>query len=332
MSAEKKDFEYLMQVVGGFQGAKILMVACELDLFDHLPSPGKSAVDLAASLGVDSRAASIFMDSLAALGLLEKKNGKYSNSPLAATYLVKESPGYRGHILKHMARFWDSWSQLAQVIKQGKQADVGQDFLYDQEEGNRNFIWGMNDVGRDRALEVLEILDFSGVKHLLDLGGGAATYSIAFAKQYPELQSTVLDLPITLKVAQENIEINQLESRVKTRPGDFFEAELGHDYDLVWISQILHAHSESACKQLLDKTYQALAVGGRVVIHDFLFEQDHAAPLKSTLFAVHMLVVTEGGRVYSQHEIADWLKTAGFINISWKQVSDYTMLVEGTRP
>ncbi len=332
MSAKTKDFESLMQLAGGFQAAKILMAACELDLFDHLCYPGKPAADIAVDLGLDSRAAAIFMDALTALGLLEKEGGKYSNTALAATYLVKKSPTYRGHILRHMARCWDSWSQLTQVVRQGEPAAVGQDFLYDQEQGNRDFIWGMNDVGQDRAAEVLEKLDLGGVKHMLDLGGGAATYSIAFAKQYPGLQSTVLDLPLTLKVAQENIELNQLQARIKTRPGDFFQAALGHGYDLVWISQVLHAQSESGCRQLLDKAYQALAAGGRLVIHDFLLKQDRTAPLKSSLFAVHMLAVTEGGRVYSQQELVDWLPAAGFVNVSWKQVADYTMLVEGTRP
>ncbi len=332
MDIEKEGFEQLMQVVEGFQEAKVLLVACELDLFSHLSPDARNAADVAATLNVDSRSLAILMDALTAQGLLDKQEGKYSNSPLSAAYLVKESPTYRGHILKHINNSWDSWSHLADVVRQGKQAvNMVQELLCNQEEFNRDFIWGMNDVGQDRALQILEHLDLGGVKKLLDLGGGAATYSIAFAKRYPELQSTVFDVPLTIKVAQENIELNGLQARIKTKKGDFFQDDFGSGYDTVWVSQILHAHGEPKCKQLLGKAYRALEPGGRLIIHDFILSEDRTAPLKSALFAVHMLAATEAGRVYTPAEIMNWLKDVGLTNVDWKQVSDYTMLVEGVK-
>lgn len=332
MDIEKEGFEQLMQVVEGFQEAKVLLVACELDLFSHLSPDGRNATDVAAILNINPRSLAILMDALTAQGLLDKQEGKYSNSPLSAAYLVKASPTYRGHILKHMDSCWDSWSHLGEVVKQGKPVtSTGQD-LCDQEKFNRDFIWGMNDVGQDRALQILEHLDFGGVKQMLDMGGGAATYSIAFAKRYPELQSTVLDLPLTLKVAQENIELNNLQARIKTQKGDFFQDDFGSGYDMIWVSQILHAHGEPECKQLLEKAYRALEPGGRLIVHDFILSEDHTSPLKSALFSVHMLALTGAGRVYTPAEIMSWLEDIGFIGVDWTQVSDYTVLVQGSRP
>jgi precorrin-6B methylase 2 len=327
-----RDFEQLMQLAGSFQQAKVLLVACELGLFTHLAPKPKSAATLAAELGADVRSLTILMDALVALGILAKQENSYSNTPLAATYLVDTSPNYRGHILRHINHCWDYWSQLLQVVKQGQPAtDITPTLLHDEEEYNRAYIWGMNDVGQERAVEVLKHLELRGVRRLLDLGGGAATYSIAFAKAYPKLQATVFDLPLTLKVAEENIRQHGVQSRVHTRAGDFFRDDIGRGYDLVWVSQVLHAQGESGCRQLVDKAYGALAPGGRLVVHDFLLSEERTSPLKSAMFAVHMLAVTEGGRVYTPGEIMDWLRQAGFVNISCTQVSDNNMLVEGSK-
>jgi ubiquinone/menaquinone biosynthesis C-methylase UbiE len=332
MKTEATDFEQLMRLSRGFQGAKVLLAACELDLFTPLSSQARGAAELAAELKLDARRLAILMDALVALGLLNKQQGKYSNTPLAATYLVKGSPDYRGHILRHIDNCWDNWSQLTQVIRHGKSsATVSPSPLTNEEEYNREFIWGMDDLGRDQAQVVLKHLDLSGTKHMLDLGGGAATYAIAFVKKYPELRARVFDLPLTLKVAQENIDKHGVQDRVKTKIGDFFQDELGQGYDLVWISQILHAHSELKCKQLIEKTQRALEPGGRLIIHDFLISEERTAPVRSALFAVHMAVATEEGRAYTPAEIMNWLQAAGFINVGWKQVSDHNMLVEGTK-
>jgi hypothetical protein len=64
--------------------------------------------------------------------------------------------------------------------------------------------------------------------------------------------------------------------------------------------------------QLLRRARAALAAGGRVIIHDFVLDDDKAGPRSGALFALNMLVGTPGGGAYSAAEYAAWLAAAGF--------------------
>ena len=145
------------------------------------------------------------------------------------------------------------------------------------------------------------------------------------------MQSTVLDLPLTLKVAGENIQRHNLSARIGTCEGNFFSDDIGRDYDLVWISQILHSLSETDCGKLLARAYEALAPGGRVIVHDFWINGDRTAPLNAALFAVHMLAVTKEGRVYTAGEIEGWMRKVGFAQTKVTNINQMVMLVEGIK-
>src|ERR1039458_5620780 len=66
---------------------------------------------------------------------------------------------------------------------------------------------------------------------------------------------------------------------------------------------------------LLRRCREALAPGGRIVIQDFILEEDKTAPRFAALFAINMLVGTSGGSSYSEPEYAAWLGEAGFRDI-----------------
>jgi methylase of polypeptide subunit release factors len=48
---------------------------------------------------------------------------------------------------------------------------------------------------KDRAPSVVKALGTTGVRRILDLGGGSGSYSIAFAKACPDVKCEILDLP-----------------------------------------------------------------------------------------------------------------------------------------
>ena len=70
--------------------------------------------------------------------------------------------------------------------------------------------------------------------------------------------------------------------------------------------------SESACRQIVAKAFGSLEPGGVAVIHEFILNDDMDGPLFPALFSLNMLLGTEGGRAYSQAQLADMLMAAGF--------------------
>jgi DNA-binding IclR family transcriptional regulator len=82
-----------MQLGLGFWGSKALLSAVELGLFSELASAGAlDAETLRRRLGLHGRSASDFFDSLVALGMLEREDTLYRNTPAAELFLDKAKP------------------------------------------------------------------------------------------------------------------------------------------------------------------------------------------------------------------------------------------------
>ncbi|MBI5787727.1 MAG: methyltransferase domain-containing protein [Candidatus Schekmanbacteria bacterium] len=326
------DFEQLRRLGWEFRENKIFLAVNDLDLFTYLSPQPLTAQEIAQRLNLNARALEIVLDALVSMKLLDKKDNHYSNQEIAEAYLVNGKKTYRGEIFKHLHQCREQWENLGQILRTGELPSERKFTIREERRANRHFIWGMDNIACDRAQLIAGMLDLSTVGNMLDLGGGAATYSIAFVKKNPQLKAVVLDLPLTLEVARENIALNDLEKRISTTEGSFWEVGLGTGYDLVWISQIIHSLNESKCRELIQKAAAALAPGGALIIHDFILEDDHTRPFDAALFSVHMLVVTEGGRSYSVNEIMGWLKEAGLSQVQRIEIDAHSGMVRGTVP
>jgi hypothetical protein len=83
--------------------------------------------------------------------------------------------------------------------------------------------------------------------------------------------------------------------------------------DLAWVSAIVHQNSRKQNCQLFAKAFHALILMGRIVIRDILMHPAHTHPVAGALFAVNMLVATEGGGTYTFEELREDLGAAGFV-------------------
>ena len=169
----------------------------------------------------------------------------------------------------------------------------------------------MDRNAKERATQVVRAVG-NGFQRMLDLGGGSAAYSIAFAQANPRLRVDVLDLPAVLPLTQDYIRRAGLEARIQTRPGDLRTDAFGQGYDLALMSAIAHMFSPEENRDLLRRIYQALAPNGRLVLQDFILEPDKTSPSFAVLFSLNMLVNTRGGASYSETEYEAWLRGAGF--------------------
>jgi cyclopropane fatty-acyl-phospholipid synthase-like methyltransferase len=227
---------------------------------------------------------------------------------------------------------WKDYGNLGEIIKTGcmKQGPYSPDIKDDS--FVRAYIWGMDNMGKERARRIAEILDLSSATKLLDVGGGAATYSIAFAKKNPQLTSVVLDLPATLAIARENIEQNGFSGRISTQACSYWEMDYKLDFDVVWISQIIHSLGEEQVAELIQRAEAAVAPGGRLIIHDGFLGMDLASPYHAALFSVYMLAVTEQGRCYSTNEVMAWMMAAGLSKVHCVALDLESEMLVGIKP
>ncbi|PLX76597.1 MAG: hypothetical protein C0615_06495 [Desulfuromonas sp.] len=323
----------IQRLAGGFQAAKIFLTANDLGLFLQIGDGSNSVDELATALDVDQRALELLLNALVALGLLVKKEDRFSNLPVVHQSLGDEEQ-YRGHIFRHIHHCWSAWNNLGDILKSGKNSFVAEDkALGDDDDWTDAFIRGMNDVTRELAPQVVPQLELGNVETLLDLGGGPGTYAAAVQRAWPDINEIRLfDLPDALEIGRANLEAWGLADRVAFCPGSFHDRVLPAGNDAIWLSQILHSQDEAGCRQLIENSFTALNPGGRLLVHEFLLDGTKTAPTTAAIFAVHMLVMTEGGRAYSEDEIAGWMTDAGFTDITVRRVSPDTAVVDGRKP
>lgn len=304
----------ISQMASAFQRSRILLSAYELGIFTALGDQTLSAGDVSRALNTDARATERLMNALCALDLLEKKQGKFSNTPQTRRFLVANNPDYMAGLM-HTNHLWNAWSHLTEAVRQGKAPAA--DPINDRGETWLNaFIAAMHARARQQAPALISLLDLSQVTRVLDVGGGSGIFSTAFANAKPGLHATVFDLPNVVPLTRQYIRQANLADRIDTAIGDYTRDSLGKSYDLVFLSAIIHSNSYDQNAALIQKCADALTPGGQVVVVDFIMNEDRTQPAMGALFALNMLVATESGDTFTESEVRAWMKTAGLSRIA----------------
>ncbi len=288
----------------------ILHVANRLDLFTRLAKRRATAGELANEIGADPRGLEILMVACAALGLLDRRRGRYRDTPLSRTFLAKGSPRYQGGIVSMFEEWYPAWGRLAESVISGKPAVQKP---HDQgDEATRTYIMGMHYRAVGQAMLLAKDLDLSGRHSMIDIAGGPGTFSIHLCRKNRGLRAEVLDLPQTLRITKEIIANHGMADRVTTREGNYLtDTRFGADFDVAFLSSMFNQESPEVIRRILDKAREALAPGGIVIVQDQMLNDQKTGPLLSALIGVNQLLHTPGGAAYSRREIADLMRAAG---------------------
>lgn len=303
----------IMDMASAFYRSQVLFAASDLNIFGALAElESASAEDLAAHCATSERGMRLLLDACVAVGLLSKTGDAYGNSAEAAAFLVPGSPGDLSRAIRYNRDVYEAWGRLQTMVRTGEPVERPQTHLGDDPERTRTFVESMHARARAIGQAVIPALDLSGCARLLDVGGGPGTYSVMLAQQYPELECTVLDLPGVTAVAEELIEQQGASDRVKTRAGDYRTAPFPGENDAILLFGMMHQESPESIRAILKKSYAALNPGGTVYVMDIMTDATHASPPFSALFAVNMALTTESGWVFSDRELENWMREAGF--------------------
>jgi SAM-dependent methyltransferase len=302
----------ILELARSYQAAAVLVAAAELDVFDHLAVESLAASALARGMGCDARGLTILLDALTALQLLVKRKRRYSVPDDVAACLTASSPRSVLAMARHQANCMRRWAQLARVVKAGRPADRVASVR--GEAGDReSFIGAMQNISVSVADAVIRGIRPLRFKHLLDVGGASGTWTAAFLRASPRATATLFDLPPVLPMARRELAAKGLGKRVRLTAGDFLKDPLPGGADLAWVSAIVHQNSRKQNRRLFRNVFRALVPGGRIVIRDVLMDSTRTRPVAGALFAVNMLVATEGGGTFTATELCEDLQGAGFV-------------------
>jgi len=304
----------IREFAASFQKSRILLSAFELDLFTNIEESGTRNNQIASKLHLNEHACERLLNALVSLGFLTKRNQLFYNTPESFTFLSKNSPEYLGGLM-HTNHLWNTWSNLTRVVKTGKSANPseinvrGDEWLF-------SFITAMHDRAKKQAPQQLKNIDLCGIRSLLDVGGGSGAYSMEFVSRKPEIEASVFDLHNVIPITKKFIEKEGFAGRITTYTGDYTVDDLPGGFDLVFLSAIIHSNSLEINQNLISKCYKSLNINGKIVIQDWIMNNDRTQPESGAIFAINMLVGTEAGDCFTVKEVTDMLNKAGFKSIS----------------
>ena len=310
-----------------FQKSRVLLTAYELDLFTALDGHLTTTASIAEKLHADEKALDKLLNALVAIGFVYKTHGKYFNTEESSKYLVRGKPEYISGLM-HTNHLWNSWSTLTKAVKAGTSVHKREESETDHLD---SFIGAMHYRAVPQSKIISMLIDFTGVKKTLDLGGGSGAFSITFIKNNNDVHATILDIPDVVEIAKKYAEKDGVLNKMSFIKGDYLNDDYGKDYDLIFASAIIHINSFEENKNLVQKSYDALNRGGQLVILDHIMNEDRTEPAVGTMFALNMLVNTRAGGTYTESEIRSWMIDAGFKNIERKDTSFGTGLMIGKK-
>ena len=303
----------LFQTSGYYWQTCTLHAGVKLDLFTAVGNERRTADEVAERVKTDPRATAMLLNALSAMGLLEKTADAFSNTPESLAYLSRESPEYIGYMILHHHNLVASWSHLDEAVSAGRPVRSRANFQ--DPEIRKNFLMGMFNLAMNTAPRLVPLADLSGRRRLLDLGGGPGTYAVHFCRHNPELRATVFDLPTSRPFAMETIERFGLGDRVDFAGGDYLTDEIPGEYDVVWLSHILHGEGPMDCEGIIAKAASVLTAGGLFLVHEFILDNTRDNPLFPALFSLNMLLGTPHGQAYTEKDLTDMMEKAGIGNI-----------------
>jgi SAM-dependent methyltransferase len=317
------DPSHIMEVGVGFWASKTLLSAVELELFTQLGTVELSGEQIRERLGLHPRATFDFLDTLVALGFLERdgsgSEGRYRNTVQTAAFLNKNSPTYMGGILEMLnARLYRFWGDLTEALQTGKpQNEIKHtgtptfEELYRDEARLEQFMQAMRGVQMGNFHALAEKFDFSGHETVCDVGGATGQLSIVLATRHPHLRCTSFDLPVVEPIAARTIEAAGLSDRVSTVAGDFF-VDPTPQADVICMGNILHDWNLDGKLHLIRSAYQSLPEGGVLIAIENIIDDERRQNAFGLMMSLNMLIEFGDAFDYTGADFRSWCREVGF--------------------
>jgi hypothetical protein len=326
MPQKELDPSQIMQVGMGFWASKTLLSAVELELFTKLGSDALTGKEIAERVGLHERATYDFLDTLVALGFLERdgegSEGRYRNSAETETFLDKGQPSYIGGVLEMAnARLYGFWGDLTEALQTGRPQNeikhVGRpmfDELYSDPARLEQFMQAMQGISLGNFHALAERFDFSRYSTLCDVGGATGQLCTTVAGHHQHLRCTSYDLPVVAPIAERAITASGLADRVSVVSGDFF-ADPIPEADVITMSLILHDWNLERKMQLIQAAYEALPEGGALIAIENLIDDARRENAFGLMMSLNMLIEFGDAFDFSGADFAGWCREAGFSEV-----------------
>ncbi|NUV55125.1 methyltransferase domain-containing protein [Streptomyces coelicolor] len=321
------DMDGLSRILFGHAAFQYLNAACELGLPDLVAEKQELTRDeIRDALSLQDRAVDILLLGCTSLGILVKQDGRYRLAGVIKDLMDEgdwqrfvDTVAFEQYIVyEGQLDFTDSLRENRNVGLRRVRGS-GRDLYHRLAENphlEQVFYRYMRSWSELANKHLVQELDLSGRRHLLDCGGGDAVNAIALAQANPDLKVTVFEIPASGSIAEKKIAQAGVGDQVSVITGDMFADPLPTGCDVVMFAHQLVIWTPEENTELLRRAYDVLPKGGQLVIFNSMSNDEGDGPVVAALDSVYFAALpAEGGMIYSWATHERCLREAGFSTV-----------------
>lgn len=300
----------IFDLVAGFVYSQATTAALETGLVGFLARGGATPAEFALASGLPPHAAARLMEAAAALRIAEQVGpGRYALGVLGES--LHASPGIAEMVAHHRLLYADLADPAALLARGGGGGRLASLWTYaeglpEERAAAETYSRLMAESQPLVARHILDAVDLSPARHLLDIGGGEGAFLEAVADRHPHLDLSLLDLPEVAARARA-----RLGPRVTVHGRSFAEGPLPEGADVITLVRVAHDHDDPEVLALMTRIAGALPPGGRLILAEPMAGTAGAEPAGHAYFGLYLLAMGSG-RPRTADELAAMLKRAGF--------------------
>lgn len=308
--------ERFLNTINAYYNTAAVKTAIELELFTIIGEEALPTQTIATRAQLSERNTRILCNYLVAIGFLCKDNNHYFLKSDARLFLDKNSPSYLGNTIDFLLSplVTERFNNLTAIIQGNIDPETATGVLAPEHPQWVAFARAMAPIMQLPARLLAELIDDATNQPLtiLDVAAGHGLFGLSFAARNPNAETHFLDWANVLKVAKENAKKLNITARTQFLPGNFFETKFEQQYDIILLVNFLHHFDQAGCETILRKAHSILSPNGKLVIFEFVFNEDRLSPSVALAFSMMMLGTTPSGEVYTFSDLKNMLDRTGF--------------------
>ncbi|ETR71537.1 MAG: methyltransferase type 11 [Candidatus Magnetoglobus multicellularis str. Araruama] len=294
--------------------SRSIMAGVRLNIFDTIGHDSVTSAELSQSLSFNEESLTLLLNVLTGAGYIIFDNAYYRLSDISKKLLLRSSSDNLCVNVEYAYLRWKMIDQLEDVIQTGKGVDLHESFLNNPESWH-TYQRSMFGFAKTIASQISPLVPVKpNAKKLLDIGGSHGLMGAEICKLHPPMTSTVFDLPDAIAQAQKIGKSEGLDDYVSYQAGDALADELGSNYDVVFVGNLMHHFSEEQNKLLIQKITKALSPNGTLAIYDVGHKKSTSFPDVFEAATSLMFHINSSGKCYLPEEYINWLTSAGFVD------------------
>ena len=305
----------LVQMAMAHWGSQIVYVATKLGLADHLAKGPMNANQLAELTATHPPSLYRLMRTLASLGIMtEDESHRFSLTPVGEAMKTGAPGAARATILTVASPWWvTGFGELMYSVQTGKPGfekmlgmPVFDWFAKNPEEASL-FNETMVGIHGAEPTAVAAAYDFSGLKTIVDVGGGSGNLLTTILESFPDSRGILFDMPHVVRDGAAMIKARGLTDRVTIEAGSFFES-VPAGGDAYMLSHIIHDWSEDLCLSIFGNCRRVMNPDTRLLIIEMVLPSGNT-PHPGKMLDM-MMLVGPGGRERTAEEYDELLSKA----------------------